>query len=383
VSLITEQPPIKRAHAFCQSQVSRYRADLQPALYKFAETSKAHADLLTSFPAVAVTLITKRLAPRRRVAALKLLLAGKPLTQIAAALNLPMWLRRVPPEALYTPLPADLDPNDRAFGRLIANAMPPTFRPGSAWLEQVLAARKLCDDEFALWFAHRCWDALRPDLIAPIAAYAWFSKNTACAAHRYVRRRWTSRSALPAIAYEAHLFHVRMILDLQAVEAASDPYRLTGARYAGYEFMALETADALQEEGRIMGHCVADYAERAAAGSSRLFGIRQNGIRLATMEIRYRGADACGIEQISGPRNRKPPDEVLRAAYSWAKVLCSTPGCAALYGPPAINVTAWQIAWRPYVSAKAAEGVTVTPPPPSPLLVMDKTRELMAAAMHC
>jgi len=384
LDLASPHAPVKRRPLpTYHDQLARFRADLQPALHKFAELSKAHADLLTSFPAVAISLVTTRLPARKVTAALKLVKEGKPLTQVSAALNLPMWMRRMPPEALHEPLPANLNPNDAGFGRVVNNAAPPAFKPGTIWLQQVLAARALGDDAFAAWFAPRCWDALRTDLIAPLAAFAWFSTRATLPAHRYLRRRWSPRSPLAAMAYEAHIWHVRMILELQALETEADALRLTGARYNGYEFIALETATDLTEEGRAMGHCVADYAERAAVGFSRLFSIRKGEQRFATMEIRFNSEGAVGVEQLSGPRNRTPDVDVLRAAYGWAKVLCATPGCAALYGPPPIHMPSWQIAWLPYVAAKASEGVTITPPPADAQKVLGKTRELMAAAMHC
>ncbi len=371
----------RRATSEHETQLARFLPALQPALQKLMLASKAHADLLVSFPAAAISLVTKRLTARERASALKLVRAGRPLKEIAAALRLPMWLRRLPPEALYEPLPANLDPGDRAFGRGVVNAAPATVKPGATWLAQVLTARALCDDEFALWWARRCWDALRPDMIAPVAAFAWFSKHPQHAAYRYLRTAWSSRAALAVVAHEAHLWHVRMILDAQAREARGDPHHLTGARHAGYEFVALDTAAALQEEGRLMGHCVADYAERAAIGYSRLFGVRQGGSRLATMEIRYREGAAVGIEQICGPRNRTPDQDLLRAAYAWAHALCTMPGCSALYGPAPINLVSWKLLWQPYVGAKAAEGVTVPAAPVDANAILNRTRELMAAAI--
>lgn len=364
-----------------ENEIGRFHADLHAPLRKFAQISGAHADLLTTFPAAALAIVSRRLPAATRANARDMVGAGRSLPTIAAALKLPMWLKRLPPEALHAELPANLEAKDGMFGRLIANATPKVFKRGSTWLPQVFAARAACDDAFALWWAYRCTDAFRLDMITPIAAYAWYGARPELPATKYMRRRWSPRAHIAAMAHEAHCWHVRMLLEMQALEASLDPSRLSGGRHAGYEFVALDTAAALTAEGRIMGHCVGDYAERAAIGYSRIFSIRAAGERVATLEIRYRGGEAIGIEQISGPRNRTPPDDVLCAAHAWVRCLTAHPGCAELYGPPKINIAGWRALWAPYIAAKAAEGVAVAPPPECAAAALARTRDLMAATL--
>ena len=77
-------------------QLRRYAGRLRPHLRRVANESKAHADLLFSFPAASVAIATAR--PRgTRLRALRLIGRGAKLAEIADVLLLPMWTRRLPP----------------------------------------------------------------------------------------------------------------------------------------------------------------------------------------------------------------------------------------------------------------------------------------------
>ena len=56
-------------------------------------------------------------------------------------------------------------------------------------------------------------------------------------------------------------------------------------KYGGLSFVALQTGKALHAEGAAMHHCVASYWENVAEGKSRIYSIRENGSRVATLEL--------------------------------------------------------------------------------------------------
>lgn len=329
-----------------EDRLDRFRWDLREPLRAFAQTSKAHEDLLWTFPALAIALASTRAPRNARAAALRLLRDGAPLPALAKTLSVPMWMRKLPPEALYHDLPTQdqCHGEDRAFGRKIANALPCSVAPGSAWLSSVLAARAACDDEFAVWWAQTKRGADCVEAALPMGAYAWFSRHPRCTAASHIRRRWTPRAPVMGMAREAHDWLVRLLLD--ATRAGGD--NICVSRVDGYEFIELNTSAALNEEGQMMRHCVAAYAERVALGYSRIFGMRRQGARVATLEIRHINEWPSYIQQISGPKNAPVADEVIQAAIGWLDCMRALPQDE----PPKVSAARWAQLWAPYRQAK-------------------------------
>ena len=81
-----------------------------------------------------------------------------------------------------------------------------------------------------------------------------------------------------------------------------------------YEVVELLTAQELLEEGRVMNHCVASYANACASGRSSIWSLRkriESGrvVRLATVEVR------------SGGRHDRPGEEAIEQAGDEAGVV--------------------------------------------------------------
>lgn len=91
----------------------------------------------------------------------------------------------------------------------------------------------------------------------------------------------------------------------------------------GFDFVALDSGEAIFTEGVVMHHCVSSYSRQVLYGQSRLFSIRQGDRRVATAEYaiqrgRYR------LAQIKGPCNAPVATSTLSAANKfvmadWAK----------------------------------------------------------------
>jgi hypothetical protein len=92
----------------------------------------------------------------------------------------------------------------------------------------------------------------------------------------------------------------------------------------GYTFNAINTREALYAEGARMHHCVRLYADRVARGTSRIFSVRRNDERIATLELicmSRAGAATKRFElaQLKGPRNARPAADVAEAACGFLR----------------------------------------------------------------
>jgi chromosomal replication initiator protein len=90
----------------------------------------------------------------------------------------------------------------------------------------------------------------------------------------------------------------------------------------GFAFHALQTREALYDEGARMHHCVRLYSDRVAQGSSRIYSVRQDGRRIATLELvrttRARTAThRYVLAQLKGPHNSQPPRPAAAAAAAF------------------------------------------------------------------
>jgi len=85
-------PPVSgnRSPDAIEVQVRRYAAKLRRRLRRQSEASPRYTDLLFSFPAACVALVTKRGSPLAQAEAMHLVRSGAPLAEVASALQLPM-----------------------------------------------------------------------------------------------------------------------------------------------------------------------------------------------------------------------------------------------------------------------------------------------------
>ena len=90
----------------------------------------------------------------------------------------------------------------------------------------------------------------------------------------------------------------------------------------GFTFHALQTREAIWDEGARMHHCVRLYADKVAKGSSRIYSVRQAGQRVATLELARTTRTGSAphkyvLAQLKGPRNSQPsaPTATAVAAF--------------------------------------------------------------------
>ena len=276
-------------------------------------------DLARSFPGLLFALATGYASHERRQRCIEAVLAGSSLREAAALLGLPMWLRRLPPQAFAEPLP--LLPTDVEFSSRIASVMPEQSKLAAGWLSRVLYGLRAGHEEFALWTARQPHLDGRRSADEPfhmMAAYAWHSGRPESFGHRLIRRPWSPDMSVRRVVEETVLWQRRMELALCLGKGIRDTWCAEGEAQ-GYTFVPLKTVEDFLAESVAMTNCLDTYADHLRAGTNRVFSIRKNGKRVADIEIGQHEEEATmpTIVQLRGIRNRRAGPEVWQAAYAW------------------------------------------------------------------
>ena len=107
-------------------------------------------------------------------------------------------------------------------------------------------------------------------------------------------------------------------------------------------FVALQTGIALRAEGAAMHHCVASYWEDVVDGS-RIYSIRENGSRVATLELtsrstQHKGPKGIGqhsryqVSQLVGSRNSRPAPKVVKVVGTFVEEINDRARVATMVG---------------------------------------------------
>lgn len=95
----------------------------------------------------------------------------------------------------------------------------------------------------------------------------------------------------------------------------------TEVTLAGFDFHALRSLRALVVEGKAMHHCVASYHRDIQSGRARIYSIRKDGKRIATVEFTRRHGTTWQPVQIKGVCNARPAGDVVKAADLFARAV--------------------------------------------------------------
>lgn len=339
-----------------ESHIRRFARGYRRRLRKLAKTSPRLGELLYTFPGAAVTLVAGNRMVAERQTAVNYVKRGLPLAAVAEALALPMWMKRLPPEAYSDPLPRL--PDDAEFSRRIAN-FPRAGENVAMWLRWIVSGAEACDLAFAEWLAHqKIFDADDDGAapLLPLAAFAWFSAREDLTACGLMARPWRSHMGFRSAVQEAQAWLERIIMEYCREDTGGLGNWHRPHKVCGYRFIPLLTPQDLQDEGERMHHCVAAYAGAVARGTSLIYSIRRGGQRIATMEVRaaYDRSGAGIISQLQGPRNADASEDVRRAASAWLAKQGKCPLSFAQGGMsvPPVRAEKWEAIWRPYWTEK-------------------------------
>src|SRR5262249_4183611 len=116
--------------------------------------------------------------------------------------------------------------------------------------------------------------------------------------------------------------------------------------------LPLTSASAIIEEATAMRNCLRTYGYRVARNCMRLWSIRKDGERVATLSLANQSCDPLpNIEQLKGPGNAEASCEVWWAARQWVHMH----GLLRIDLKPRatpVSRDAWIALWRPYWLAK-------------------------------
>jgi hypothetical protein len=338
-----------------ERRLQRYHPRFRGTVRALAMRHSRIADLAASFPALLFALAV----PRRGldpVPALARVIDGVALAEAAAAADLPLWLRKLPPEAFARPIPRL--PDGELFRRQIANHLPRSPKLAPAWLQAVADVADLAHESAAVWIArelNREPRRVNPARLRLISLWSWFSAQQATFGNELIDRRWTPDMRIgPALA-AADDWRMMIALHVNLGPQPINDMWLQAGRVAGYDFRPLTSTAAIAEEAKAMRNCLNTYGYNVAHNRSRLWSVRRNGERIATLKVACRYRDPLpNIVELEGAGNTDATRELWWAARQWLHMhdLSQIDMGLRKWGTAPLDRPTWLSLWRPYWLAK-------------------------------
>jgi hypothetical protein len=350
-----------------ETQIKRFDRSYRRRLRKFTRTSSRHGDLLFTFPAIAFALVSGRGTIAQRGEATRLVRNGASLAEIAAILELPQWMRRLPPEAFERPVGSVA--TGVAFGRKVIGRMPKEASESASWLQTHEVACAAGDEDFAYWIAgQQIYAELFPGEVPvrPLAIFAWYSGKEDVRGRRLIERPWNKQMHFTAAVLQMGAWYDRVVTDLCHFDTKRGPGRYSRRkRGSGYSMVPLRSAAELNEEGQFMDNCVGSYVGTVAARECLIYSVRRGSTRVATLEVRgergMRGAPR--IAQLEGPGNTTAAPVIWASVNNWlAEQDATFLGQPASIAFDSVDATRWKALWMPYVSAKGTKTFSLERP---------------------
>lgn len=339
-----------------EALVRRFDQRARRTLRRLVYSSPRVADLVDVFPAAGYALATRRGAASQRRKAIQLVEDGAQLKEVARTLELPLWLRRLPPEAFRGELGAI--PASDMFVRRISNHLPRRNDESALWLQSAVFGAKACNEYFSLWLAsqpiyHGPADA--GQLLGTLAAYAWFSGADGTRGQSLIVVPWRPEMALDTAvcAAKSWLNRIRLVLQLKP-GTLSDPWLQPGEAM-GLTFQPIADHMQILAEAQAMHNCADQYADRLAREKCRLFSVRRKGQRVATLEVgpHPREAGVLTVTQLKARHNMPASTEVWQAAHAWLSGQRELKRLPALASPERpLDADVWTGLVQPYRLAR-------------------------------
>ncbi len=337
-----------------ERRIAEYQSTIRPRIAAFTASTPALEDLADSFPGLLFALATNYNDGGPRERAIALTLQGVSLRQIGDALQLPLWLRRLP-SAAYSELFAQL-PMDADFGLRLGSFVPTDRRRAAAWLTGISDAYLVGGRDLALWTA-RAWSTMSasvpPNRAGLAAAWYWYSLNPGTHGHALMRGGFDPRMSISAMAEEFNVWLKRIALVEWLGTGALQPW-IPDAQIGLYDFVTLRRAEDFIAAAAELDNCLEQFAPRLANGVSSVASISRGGRMIACIEIGLHETDPAmpAIIQLRGHKNKRVPTELWRRAYDWMSHAPIEAFQADRLTPaPADRTLARQRLWEPYLLA--------------------------------
>jgi hypothetical protein len=302
-----------------QRQLARYCARLQPRVRALASRDTRLADLAVSYPALLFALAV----PRRGIDPAPIIagvINGEPLTMLSAAAGLPVWLRRLPPEAFVRAI-APL-PDGDAVRRHIPNHIPKSAKELPEWLDAVAEAYSVGDERIALWIAgekRRDPKAIKPRLLRRTCLWAWISYHASNDPQTLIVKQWQPSMSFTKANQTARTWLSSINIKAHTREQYLKELWIEPATINGFDLVPLQTAHDFAEEAEAMNNCLADYAHNIEAYGGKVWSVRKNDVRMATLEIRRDACRQIYVFQLVGNSNNDPAAAEMAAVVRWVQ----------------------------------------------------------------
>lgn len=338
-----------------ERRLRRYDPRYQSAVRALAREHSRIADLAASFPALLFALAV----PRRGfdpASAIACVIDGTSLAGVAARAGLPIWLRKLPPEALAGPI-ARL-PDGEPFRRRIANHLPRSPRLSAAWLQAVADVAGFAHEPAALWIARELVHApqfVKPSRLRLISLWAWFSVQPGTLGHKLIEKRWSPDIGIGGALAAADDWRMRVALHVNLGQREIADMWLEVTRVAGYDFLPLTSTSDIADEAIAMRNCLCTYGYNLAHNRSRLWSVRRDGKRVATLKVASRFRDPLpNIVELRGVGNSDVSRELWWTARRWLNLhdLSQVDMRQLAWGTAPLDRAAWLSLWRPYWLAR-------------------------------
>jgi hypothetical protein len=250
-SKLLRDPAWGAAHSdLVERRLQRYCPRFQGAVRALAMRHSRIADLAVSFPALLFALAVPRpgLDPTR---GLDLAIKGAALAEVAAAADVPMWLRRLSPEALADPIMKL--PDGELFRRQIANHLPRSPKITPVWLRAVADVAGWAHEAAAVWIAREIVRNNRQPLLNRLrllSLWAWFSGQPDTLGHSLIEKPWTPAMRIGTALGAAEAWRAAVILQVNLGREPIADMWFQPARVGGFDFLPLNSTSGIIEEAR-------------------------------------------------------------------------------------------------------------------------------------
>jgi hypothetical protein len=338
-----------------ERQLRRYHSRFQGVVRALAMRHSRIADLAASFPALLFALAVPRpgLNPEP---ALTRVIDGLTLVEVAAAADVPMWLRKLPPEAFVRPIMRL--PDGDLFRRQIANHLTRSPKLAPTWLQVVADVAELAHETAAVWIARELVREPRrvnPARLRLISLWSWFSVQPATLGRELIDRPWTPSMRIDPALAAAGDWRTNIALHVNLGAQPITDMWLQAGRVAGYDFQPLNSIPTIVEEADALGNCLRTYGSNLAHNRSRLWSVQRDGERIATLRVASRYHDPLpNIVELRGAGNTEVQRDLWWAARQWLHMhdLSQIDMALRKWGTAPLDRATWLSLWRPYWLAK-------------------------------
>ena len=342
--------------AALERRLERFAERFRAPVRALAESHPSLADLAWSFPALLFALAVPRRLFRPETVIARVI-GGARLSEVGALAEVPSWFRKLPPEAFTAPLPRL--PDGDAFRRQIANHLPRSTRLAPRWLQAVADAAVWGDEQIAVWTARQIiaeGGLRRAGRLRLLCLWAWHSLRPEAQGHLFIDRPWNDAIGFGLAERAAKVWHTKAALHLSLGDEPVADMWLQPSTMGGYEFVPLRTAADITTEAVAMRNCLMIYGGDVARNRARLWSMRKDGERIATLQVVARQSrdPLPTIVQMERAQNRSCSPVEWWIARQWLHThdLSRMNIETMERGRAPLTRARWVSLWRPYWLAK-------------------------------